>query len=213
MSNYITTQGYILHTHPVKEVDRRYMVYTKQHGKIDVLARGTRKIKSKLAGNLQPFRLLTLHIAQGEKQSHVAGVVCEVAYSFIRSPKLFGYAQYCLELVDHVTKYGQKSDVVFELLGEVLRLLEICETEQTAKKLRLAFLLKLLEITGFSPRERVRNNPEVQEMLAFYINQSLASGMRYESNGGLKKLFALSQAVLNEVVEKPLVSAEFLQRV
>lgn len=213
MSHYITTQGYILRSYSVKEVDRRYLVYTKEYGKMDVLARGTRKIKSKLAGNLQPFRLLTLHVAQGKQQAHVVGVACEAAYSFTRSPQLFGYAHYCLELVDHVTKYEQKSTEVFVLLGEVLELLGSCESEQEAKKLRVTFLLKLLEVTGFSPRERVKNNTEVTNTLALYIDQPLSHSVQHESNGALKKLFALSQAVLNEVVEKPLSSAQFLQKV
>ena len=213
MSHYITTQGYILHSYSVKEVDRRYVVYTNEYGKIHLLARGTRKITSKLAGNLQPFRLLTLHIAQGKQQSHIVGVACESAYSFTRSPRLFGYAQYCLELIDHVTKHDQRSEGVFELLGNVLELLASCESEQEAKKLRVAFLLKLLEVTGFSPRERVKNNAEVEETVKLYIEEPLAISMRHESNGALKKLFTLSQAVLNEVVEKPLASAEFLQKV
>lgn len=212
MSHYLTTLGYVLKSFPVREADRRYVVYTQDYGKIDFLARGTRKVTSKLAGNLQPFRLLTLQVAQGKRQMHVIGVSCEMAYSFAHSPQLFGYAQYCLELIDTVTQHGQRSDELFNLLGEMFVLLEQADEAQDVKQLRLAFLLKVLYLTGFSPRERLGKYPEVQQVMDYYLQESLADALTYESNGSLKKLFTISQTVLNEVVEKKLISAEYLQR-
>lgn len=64
--HYYKTLGIILKSEPYREADRVYTIYTKRYGKIRAMAKGVRKIKSKLAGHLEPFSLTNLMIVKGK---------------------------------------------------------------------------------------------------------------------------------------------------
>ncbi|MDP1629662.1 MAG: DNA repair protein RecO, partial [bacterium] len=49
------TEGIVLKKEDAGEADRRFLIFTENYGKIEVLAKGARKIKAKLAGHLENF--------------------------------------------------------------------------------------------------------------------------------------------------------------
>ena len=59
------TRGIIIKRSNYSEADRILTIYTEKLGKIRVNAKGIRKIKSKLAGSLEPFCLTDFVIAEG----------------------------------------------------------------------------------------------------------------------------------------------------
>jgi len=61
------TRAIIIKYQKYKEFDRIYTVYTEDFGKLSLLGRGSNKIKSKLAGHLEPGILSYLMIAQGRQ--------------------------------------------------------------------------------------------------------------------------------------------------
>lgn len=67
------TTGIILLKRDFREHDRIYTIYTTDHGKIEALGRGTRKITSKLASHLEPPSLVDLLIVRGKIFDHIAG--------------------------------------------------------------------------------------------------------------------------------------------
>src|SRR3989344_5637901 len=58
---------------PSGENDRLYILYSLEVGKIILLAKGARKIGSKLAAHLVPPVLADVLIARGQKRDHLAG--------------------------------------------------------------------------------------------------------------------------------------------
>lgn len=55
------------------EANRLYSIFTLNRGKIEAVADGSAKIKSKLAGDLEPFNFCRLMIAQGRYFDRLAG--------------------------------------------------------------------------------------------------------------------------------------------
>ncbi len=51
----LTDQAYILHKRPYKDSSELVKFFTKEHGMLDGIAKGSRNPKSKLKGQLQPF--------------------------------------------------------------------------------------------------------------------------------------------------------------
>lgn len=54
------TPGYVLHHRPYRDTSRILEVFTREHGRLSLFARGVRGPKSRLGPLLQPFRLLLL---------------------------------------------------------------------------------------------------------------------------------------------------------
>jgi len=66
MAVHYRTQGFILKKEDLREADRIYTLFTKDFGKLELLARSVRKIKSKLRGGLELFWLSEIEFIQGK---------------------------------------------------------------------------------------------------------------------------------------------------
>ena len=62
----ISTTGVILSRVNYKEADRILGVITPNYGKVRLMARGVRKIKSKLAGGIELFSISSLNYVNGK---------------------------------------------------------------------------------------------------------------------------------------------------
>lgn len=128
------TLGFPLKYHRWREADRFYTVYTKDYGKLELLARGANKIKSKLAGHLEPGLLSNLMIASGKSWDILAQAKAVFFSNFLRnlgynatSPD--NYQKFilflsCLEVLDKLTKLEDPHPEVFDLLVNVLKCLD-----------------------------------------------------------------------------------------
>ncbi len=56
-------KGIILRKQDYRESDRLFVIYTDELGKISAVAKGARKIKSKMAGHLELFHVINLMVA------------------------------------------------------------------------------------------------------------------------------------------------------
>jgi len=61
------SRGFILKKKPFNESDCFITVFSEKFGKIDIMARGTRKIESKMAPHLHLFDMIELGFVQGKK--------------------------------------------------------------------------------------------------------------------------------------------------
>lgn len=160
MSRTYTTTGIILKRRDYQENDRLFCLYTKDFGKIDVVARGTKKITSKLKGYLEPFYLVKLMIAKGKFIDKLANCNTIKNYDNLRNdPSLLGFAliNYLAEGTDGLISGQTLHSDKFELLLKTLDILdqEIVR-EFPDKKERLLFLtniyfLQLLGLLGYQP--------------------------------------------------------------
>src|SRR3989344_5003089 len=118
------TLGIVLRRRDVREYDRLYTIFTKSHGKIEAITRGSRKITSKLSPHLESFATVDLLIAKGRHWDHVAGVESVERFGAV-SDKFYATwaAFYVFELTDSLTKMGYRDYGLWNLLMEYMRTL------------------------------------------------------------------------------------------
>jgi len=157
MSKTYTTTGIILKRRDYQENDRLFCVYSKDYGKIDILAKGTKKIVSKLNPYLEPFYLVDLMIAKGKAFDKLANANIVKTFSNLRTVNLTGFfiLNYLSEAIDNLILGQTTQTNKFELLLEVLDLLdnEILKSSDKERLLGLAnvYIFKLLNLLGYRP--------------------------------------------------------------
>jgi len=72
----LLTPGYILHHRPYRDTSRILEVFTREHGRLSLFARGVRGPKAKLASVLQPFQLLLLSWTGRGEAGQLTGAEC-----------------------------------------------------------------------------------------------------------------------------------------
>ncbi len=133
------------------EADRILTLYTREYGKLRVVAKGARKMRSRKAGHLEPFTHITVQLARARDLSIITQVETLDAYLPLREDLLLmGYASYVMELLDRFT-YDEEggNPVIFRLLTETLGRLSL----QIEPWLALRFYeMRLLDSLGFRPQ-------------------------------------------------------------
>lgn len=158
MSGTYTTTGIILKRRDYQENDRLFVIYTKDFGKLDILAKGTKKIKSKLNPYLEPGYYVKLMIAKGKVIDKLANADLIKSYQNLRHDQtLLGFylLNYLSETTDCLISGHILEPKKFELYLEILDILDeaILDSAHREKLLVLAnlYLLKLLHLLGYFP--------------------------------------------------------------
>jgi DNA repair protein RecO (recombination protein O) len=124
--NLIKTRGVVLRAINLREADRILEIYSEDLGKVRAVARGLRKIQSKLAGHLEPFTYVELMFARGrgDLPTITGAKAIEHFPAMRRDLKRVAAATYIAELVSRLTPDGQVSGRFPELLLGALRALD-----------------------------------------------------------------------------------------
>ncbi len=149
------TQGIILRRQNFRDGDSFFSIYTHEQGKVEAIARGTKKVKSKLGGHLDYFLITDLMIAEGKKFNHIGGALIEKNFSQIKKDfKKINLGFYCLEITDHFIQAGKKDERIFSLLYDYLSILNRDERNLNysfSLFLSYFYILKLLVYLGYKP--------------------------------------------------------------
>lgn len=144
----LKTQGIIIRRSNFSEADRILTILTANLGKIKAIAKGSRKILSKLGGSLEPYMLVGLQLHEGKTFYVVTGASIIKEYKNIHSDiKKTAEAYFVGELIDKFLGENQKSEELLELAELVLDAIEENKKNLTI----LAFELKIVEVSGFKP--------------------------------------------------------------
>lgn len=156
---YYKTPGIILKSESYRESDRIYSIYTEKYGKMKAMAKGVRKIKSKLAGHLEPFNLTNLMIVRGKAIDKIISAVTIDSFEDIKKDfEKIAQISYILEVVDVLTKEHHRDEKIFELLRKVLKELQlerfpIIHNSRfiTVVRVRTRFIIHFLIFLGYKP--------------------------------------------------------------
>ena len=97
-------QGVVLRHVEVGEADRILTFYTLEYGKVQAIAKGIRKMRSRKAGHLEPFSRVELMLAKGRNLDVITQAEAQSTYENLRADlKLIAYAAYVVELLDRFT--------------------------------------------------------------------------------------------------------------
>jgi len=146
------TEAIVVRRRDQGEADRVLTLCTPQ-GKLSVIAKGVRKVRSRKAGHLELFTHARLVLARSRSSWDVVSQAETVEpHAVLRGDLTRGtYARYVAELYDRFVAEGEGGEPLFDLLRRTLGYL--CEAEpgrETALLMR-AYEQRLLSLVGFRP--------------------------------------------------------------
>lgn len=142
-------EGVVIKRHNLGETDKIVTVFTKELGKITLVAKGLRRLSSKRAGSLELFNLIKAHAVTGR-----GGMDILTEVSLIRSPHpwrmhlgrvTLGY-QLC-EVVDKLTAEHQPFPNTYKTL--VTGLMDIAKLGDDWQSVYNSWLLNIVRDLGF----------------------------------------------------------------
>ncbi len=131
------------------EADRILTLYTQEYGKIQAIAKGVRKLKSRKAGHLEPFTLVSLQLAKGRTWELISQAEAQRTFQIIREDlNLTARAAYLVELIDRFSYEEGPNRGLFQILLDGLQRLDEGFAPTTVT---LYFEIRLLDLVGFRP--------------------------------------------------------------
>lgn len=176
------SQAIILNRSDYRESDSLITLYTKNFGKLTLVARGTKKINSKLAGHLEPISLVNILLIKGKGFDYIGSALCDNAYLNIKDNlnKIY-YSGRVLSWFIRLVRDGESDESLFLLLNRWLEVTDAYQdgefTKENGELFFIFFALKLMTELGYKP--------EIYECLS--CRDKIVPGKNYFNfkNGGL----------------------------
>lgn len=150
------SQAIILNRSDYRESDSLITCYTRNFGKLSLVARGTKKIKSKLAGHLEPISLADILVVKGKGFDYVGSALGTDAFLGIKDNlnKIY-YAGRSIGWFNRLVKEEQVDERLFLLLSYWLEVLDNYPpaefTKENGELFFIFFALKLMAELGYKP--------------------------------------------------------------
>ena len=131
------------------EADRMLWLYTRKLGKVQAIAKGVRKMRSRKAGHLEPFTCSNLMFARGRSFLIVTQAETLAPFLDLREDLLkLGYAAYISELLDRFTYEEDDNHLIYQLLKDTLTRIDGEPESYPAVRY---FEIHLLDLLGYKP--------------------------------------------------------------
>ncbi len=153
MSRYLDTRAVVLGSRPLGESDRILVLFTREAGRLDAVAKGVRKTKSRWGGRLEPFNVTDLVLFRGRSLATVTAAELVAGFAHLRADRraLTAAAVTC-EAAARLFAEEAPHERVFNLLCRALKAFdEGFSGEAAAAPLLLGAVVKLLHEAGFLP--------------------------------------------------------------
>jgi len=145
----VKTIAIVLNHRRLGDADRIVTMVTPLQGKIDAVAKGALKPKSKLAGHVEPLTLTEISLAHGRTLDIITQAQTKNAYLPIKSDlQKMSNAFYLLELTNRFLVEDVDARQIFELLDVSLTRLSDGKNSQFVTRV---FEFSLLRIVGVKP--------------------------------------------------------------
>lgn len=144
-------EGLVIKHRDWGEADRIITVYTRETGKLRVLAKGAKKIHSRKAGHLEPFTHVIIQLDRTNDLPIINQVETLAPFFLLRDDlSMLSLGSFVLELIDRFTREEEGEDIpLFNLLRDTISRLQA----DSDKWLVVAFFeLKLLDSLGYRPQ-------------------------------------------------------------
>jgi DNA repair protein RecO (recombination protein O) len=144
------TEAIIIKKTKLGEADRILALYTPRLGKIQAVAKGVRRPRSKLSGHLELLTHSLVSLARGRNLDTVTGSQTINSFLPLKSDLwLTSCALYVIELVNQFTADHIENNSLFRLLLETME--QLCQTDNKELTLRY-FEMHLLNEVGYRPQ-------------------------------------------------------------
>jgi len=152
MEETFNIKALILNRKPFSEDGSKVTVYSENLGKLELMARGAKKIKSKLAGHLEPISLAEIMAVRGRQYNYIGAAVSKNCYVNIKNNfnkiKAAGQA---IKVFNLIIKPGQSDQDIFSLLKNYFDFLDGASVKPDYDLFVQLFIFKLLIKLGHKP--------------------------------------------------------------
>lgn len=171
----INTKGIVLKRVKYGEADRIFTLLTDKLGRVSAYGKGVRRIKSKLAGALEPFMVADILLIEGK--SDVYTISSAKAYDhyeiFTSDYDLSSQGYEALKAVEKITRHGGGEDL-FDILHEYFNLMRTHYSQGEA--VWLWFMLAILDKLGHKPNlEHDEAGVVLSEDLSYHMDYNAGS--------------------------------------
>jgi DNA repair protein RecO (recombination protein O) len=144
------TEAIVLRQRKLGEADKIVTLYTPNYGKLEAVAKGVRRPKSRLAGHVEVLTYTSAMLAQGRNLDVVTQAQAIESFAPLRDDlHRLSRALYVAELVDRFSPEGAESYHIFQLLLTTLRRLAAGASADVVLRY---FEMQLLNLAGFQPQ-------------------------------------------------------------
>ena len=147
MGTYLV-EAVVLRSRSYGEADAILTLYSRERGKIQAIAKGVRKIKSRKRAGVQLLSHGKFLLYEGKSLDTITQCEVTTSFAFLQEDLVkLAYATYLAELLEAFIVEGEGSDPLFFLFITTLNLL----VEHDADILVRAFELRLMSLLGYRP--------------------------------------------------------------
>ena len=145
------TEAVVLKTQRLGETSKILTLYSRKFGKIKVVAKGSRGLKSHFFGTLEPLNHISIvYYFKATRELQLLSQA-DIIHPFIRirdDLEKYSLCTFFCELINR-TQLEQPNIYLFQVLVDSLK--EIEKIKENTKSVFLWFILKFLHISGFKP--------------------------------------------------------------
>lgn len=160
MTTRYRTKSFVFKKDDRHESDRKFAIFTKDFGRLEVVAKAIRKIKSKLRGGIDIFSLCEIEFIQGKSYKTLTDAVkIEKFNNITQDIEKFKIACQISEVLDNFIKGQEKDENIWNLIIETFERLN--NSNLKIDKLKIIyyyFLWNFYSLLGYQP--------EVQKCIA-----------------------------------------------
>jgi len=207
MDKFYKTRGIVLKKRNWREDDLLFSIFTEQFGRVEALAVGARKIRSKLAGHLAAPGIADFVFVAGRLQKKITHA-CVLRAWLMREEEDYQFWNCFAELLDKFS-HEEKDERLWRLAVRFFeRIANV--SGYGAKKLFLSlFIIKMLAIVGYD----VLRAKKSEKLAGVFLKLSRVSAHASVniSPADNNYLFQSLRKYLTAVGEKPIKSLDFIR--
>jgi DNA repair protein RecO (recombination protein O) len=143
-------EAIVIRSRDFDEADKILVLLTREEGKVQAVARGARRPRSRYSAAAQLFTQVNAGLFHGRNLDTLSQIEIVESFRNLREDLVrMAYGSYVCELMDEMIKEKQRHESTYLLLLTTLHLLNALELEP--ESILRAYELKLLSMLGFRP--------------------------------------------------------------
>ncbi|PIP51292.1 DNA repair protein RecO [Candidatus Berkelbacteria bacterium CG_4_10_14_0_8_um_filter_35_9_33_8] len=164
-SKILRGTGFVLMRKKIGEADRLATIFSKEFGKIIVLAKSARKLKAKNIGKLEPYYLIDFQFIRGKSFNILTSVNINKSYTFYNQKE----AKIILQTIFNFTPEEQSDPKIYWLIDESFHLLH-----QKRMNILPYFKLKFWFLEGLiDAHQLLKSKQKLDQLFSQIINHNL----------------------------------------
>ncbi len=168
------TEGIIIKRRNIHEADRIITVLTREYGKLQIKARGVRRITSKRASHIELLNYAQLSLYKGSNLPVLIEAQMIDNFSSIKADlNKIGFAYHLCELIDGLCPENQEQHQVFDLFKFTLE--RLAKGEENSLIIIHEFEIDLLSFLGYWHKGKNSSQIDTQQFIENILERKLKS--------------------------------------